>query len=69
MSTAIYEMHGEWWAAHTEVLPGVNPQGGTLDEARKYVAEAFQVVAEKNRELARREEPADCVREPLALPV
>ena len=69
MFTAIYEKHGEWWAAYIEEYPGVNTQGATLEEARRNLAEAFQMVVETNRELARREEAADCVREPLALPV
>ena len=68
MFTAIYEKHGEWWAAYIEEYPGVNTQGATLDEARRNLAEAFHLVVETNRDLARQQEAADCVREPLMMP-
>jgi len=68
MFTAIYEKHGEWWAAYIEEYPGVNTQGATLEEARENLAEAFQMVVETNREMSRRQEAADAVREPMALP-
>lgn len=67
MFTAVYEQQGEWWAAYIEEFPGVNTQGATLEEARRNLAEAFQMVIEANREIARMEQAAGCVREPLAL--
>lgn len=68
MFTAIYEKHGEWWAAYIEEYPGVNTQGATLEEARTNLAEAFQLVLETNRDLSRRQEAAGALREPMALP-
>jgi predicted RNase H-like HicB family nuclease len=68
MFNAIYEKHGDWWAAYIEEYPGVNTQGTTLEEARENLAEAFQMVVETNREMSRRQEAADAVREPKALP-
>jgi predicted RNase H-like HicB family nuclease len=68
MFTAVFEKHGEWWAAYIEEYPGVNTQGATLDEARSNLAEAFQMVMETNREMTRRQESAECVREPIMLP-
>jgi predicted RNase H-like HicB family nuclease len=68
MFNAIFEKHGEWWAAYIEEFPGVNTQGATLEEARENLAEAFQMVVETNRELSRRQAAADAVREPMALP-
>ena len=68
MFTAIYEKHGDWWAAYIEEYPGVNTQGATLDEARRNLAEAFHLVVETNRDLARQQEAADWVREPLMMP-
>ncbi len=65
MFTAVFEKHGDWWAAFIEEFPGVNTQGETLDEARQNLTEAFQMVIEANRELAREQESPDCVREPL----
>ena len=65
MFTAVFEKHGDWWAAFIEEFPGVNTQGATLDEARQNLSEAFRMVIEANRELARGQESPDCVREPL----
>lgn len=68
MFTAVYQKSGAWWAGYVEEVPGVNTQGATLDEARENLREALAMVLEANRELARRDEPADCIRETLALP-
>ena len=69
MFTAVFQKSGDWWAAYVEELPGVNTQGATLDEARRNLREALTMVLEANRELARREEPPDCIREDLAMTV
>ncbi len=69
MFTAVFEKHQEWWAAYIEEYPGVNAQGETMDEARRNLAEAFTMVVTANRELAREQAAADCVREPLAVAV
>lgn len=69
MITAVYEKHGDWWAAYIEEFPGVNTQGATLDEARRNRAKAFQLVVETNRDLAREQAAPECVRELLALAV
>jgi predicted RNase H-like HicB family nuclease len=68
MFTAVFQRSGKWWAGYVEELPGVNTQGTTLDEARENLKEALALVLEANRELARREEPVDCIREKLAVP-
>ena len=68
MFTAVFQKTGEWWAAYVEELPGVNTQGKTLEEARKNLREALQMVLEANRELARQQETGNCVREPLEIP-
>lgn len=68
MFTAVYRKSGKWWAAYVEELPGVNTQGKTLERARENLLDALAMVLEANRELARREETADCIRENLALP-
>ena len=67
MFTAVFQKSGEWWAAYIEEVPGVNTQGATLDEARENLREALAMVLEANRELARREESPDCIRETFAL--
>jgi predicted RNase H-like HicB family nuclease len=63
--TAVFQKSGEWWAAYVEEVPGVNTQGATLEEARENFREALTMVLEANRELARRDEPPDCIRESL----
>jgi predicted RNase H-like HicB family nuclease len=67
MFTAVYRKSGKWWAAYVEELPGVNTQGKTLDEARENLRDALALLLETNRELARREESPDCIRETLAM--
>ena len=44
--TAVYEKHGEWYAAYIKEIPGVNTQGRTLDEARENLEDAFQMLLE-----------------------
>jgi predicted RNase H-like HicB family nuclease len=67
MFTAVFQKSGEWWAAYVEEVPGVNTQGATLEEARENLRDALTMVLEANRELARRDEPPDCIRESLAV--
>jgi predicted RNase H-like HicB family nuclease len=66
MFTAVFRKSGDWWAAYVEEVPGVNTQGESLDEARDNLREALAMVLQANRELARENESADCIRENLA---
>ena len=50
--TAVFQQFPEGYAAFVEELPGANTQGKTLEEARKNLIEAVQLVLETNRELA-----------------
>ena len=68
MFTAVYQQCGNWWAAYVEEIPGVNTQGATLEEALENLKEALELVLQANRELARREEPAGCIREAVPVP-
>jgi len=68
MFTAVFKKAGDWWAAYVEEMPGVNTQGATLEEARENLNDALALVIEANRELARREEAADCIREKIPVP-
>jgi predicted RNase H-like HicB family nuclease len=68
MFTAVFQSCDGWWAAYVEEVPGVNTQGKTLDEARENLKEALSLVLQCNRELARQNEPANCIREPLIMP-
>lgn len=67
MFTAVYEKQGEWWAAYVEEITGVNTQGATKEEAEVNLREALEMVLQANRELARQNENADVIREPLML--
>jgi predicted RNase H-like HicB family nuclease len=67
--TAVFKKFPEGYAAFVEELPGANTQGETLEEARKNLIEAAQLVIEANRQLAEESlEGGEVIREPLALP-
>jgi predicted RNase H-like HicB family nuclease len=67
--TAVFRKFPAGYAAFVEELPGANTQGATLEEARKNLAEAVQLVLETNRQLAEEELSGQTViREMLALP-
>ena len=53
--TAIFLKIPEGYVGFVEELPGANTQGATLEEARKNLKEAVQLVLEANRELAEKE--------------
>ncbi len=50
--TAIYKKVPEGYIAFVEELPGANTQGYTIEETRKNLEEAIQMVLEANRMLA-----------------
>jgi predicted RNase H-like HicB family nuclease len=53
-----------WYIGWVEEVPGANTQGATLDEARRNLTEALEMVLESRRELAAREfEGQDLLRE------
>lgn len=51
--TAVYQEVPEGYIAFVEELPGANSQGATLEEARKNLREAVELVIEANRALAK----------------
>lgn len=66
--TAVFQKVPEGYIGFVEELPGANTQGKTLQEARKNLEEAVELVLEANRMLA--EEMVvgrETIREPLAL--
>ena len=67
--TAVFQKFPEGYAAFVEELPGANTQGKTLEEARKNLIEAVELVLETNRLLAEESlADTDVIREPLILP-
>jgi predicted RNase H-like HicB family nuclease len=50
--TAVFRKVPEGYIGYVEEIPGANTQGATLDEARRNLREAVQLVLEANRALA-----------------
>jgi predicted RNase H-like HicB family nuclease len=44
--TAIIERDGEWYIAYCPEIPGANGQGRTVEECRKSLAEAIELILE-----------------------
>jgi len=66
--SAIYLKTPEGYVATVAELSGVNTQGATLEDARRNLREAVELIIQANRALA--EEGlvgADTIREPLTL--
>jgi len=49
--TAVFRQVPEGYIGFVEELPGANSQGNTLEEARRNLQEAVELVLEANREL------------------
>jgi len=50
--TAVFQKSPYGYIGHVEELPGANTQGNTLEETKKNLIEAVQLVLESNRQLA-----------------
>ncbi len=50
--TAVFEKSPYGYIGYVEELPGANTQGKTLEEAKRNLVEAVQLVLEANRQLA-----------------
>lgn len=53
--TAVYEQVPGGYIGYVQELPGANTQGVTLEETRRNLNEAVQMVLQANRELAEQE--------------
>ena len=53
--TAVFEKSPHGYTGYVEEFPGVNTQGETLEEVRKHLIEALELVLQANRELAEEE--------------
>lgn len=66
--TAVFQKVPEGYIGFVEELPGANTQGATLEEARRNLREAVELVLEANRSLAQSElAGSEVIREPLKL--
>jgi predicted RNase H-like HicB family nuclease len=58
---------GGYWAICPEV-PGANGQGETIDETKRSLAAAIQLILEDRREDALRGLPQEAIRDTVAIP-
>ncbi|MEX0777485.1 MAG: type II toxin-antitoxin system HicB family antitoxin [Phycisphaeraceae bacterium] len=66
--TAVYQQVSQGYIGFVEELPGANTQGHTLEEARRNLREAVELVLQANRELAEEAiNGAKVIREPMDL--
>ena len=66
--TAIFEKSPYGYIGYVEELPGANTQGATLEEAKKNLIEAIQLVLESNRQIAEEEiSGKEIIKEPFGL--
>ena len=66
--TAVFRKVPEGYVAFVEELPGANTQGATLEEARRNLREAVELVLQANRTLAEADlGGSEVIREPLKL--
>ena len=64
--TAVFRQVPEGYIGFVEELPGANTQGTTLEEARRNLREAVELVLEANRELiGEATHGQNVIREPL----
>jgi predicted RNase H-like HicB family nuclease len=67
--TAVFQKVSSGYVGFVEELPGANTQGLTLDETRKNLIEAVELILDANRQLA--EETLvgqEVIREPFLVP-
>jgi predicted RNase H-like HicB family nuclease len=65
--TAIIERDEEWFIGYCPEIPGANGQGRTLEECRKNLASAIELILEDRREDGLRGIPQDAIRETVVL--
>ncbi len=51
---AVIEKHGRWYVGYIKQVPGVNTQGRTVSSTLRNLADAFRLVQEENRRLAKK---------------
>lgn len=67
--TAVYQRVTGGYVGFVEELPGANTQGGNLDETRKNLSEAVELILDANRQLAEEAIAGqDVIREPFLVP-
>jgi len=65
--TAIIERDDEWFISYCPEIPGANGQGRTIEECRKSLVSAIELILEDRREDALRGVPQEAIRETVVL--
>lgn len=65
--TAVIEKEGEWYFAACPEIPGAHGQGRTIEECRKSLAEAIELILGDRREDRLRGVPENGIREVIVL--
>jgi predicted RNase H-like HicB family nuclease len=65
--TAIIEQDEDWFIAYCPEIPGANGQGRTIEECRKNLAVAIELILEDRREDALRGIPQGAIRDTVIL--
>ena len=65
--TAIIEEDEGWFIAYCPEIPGANGQGRTVEECRKSLADAINLILEDRRDDALRGVPEEAIRETVVL--
>ena len=67
--TAVFQKVSSGYVGFVEELPGANTQGFTLDETRKNLSEAVELILDANRQLAEETLAGqEVIREPFLVP-
>jgi predicted RNase H-like HicB family nuclease len=65
--TAIIEQDGKWYIGYCPEIPGANGQGESVEECKKNLAGAIELILQDRREDARRGLPPDAVQDVVSL--
>ncbi len=65
--TAIIEKDDDWYIAYCPEVPGANGQGKNIQECKKSLADAVNLILEDRRQDALRGVPDDALQEVLTL--
>lgn len=67
--TAVFQKVPNGYVGFVEELPGANTQGLTLDETRKNLSEAVELILDANRQMAEETLAGqEVIREPFLVP-
>ncbi len=65
--TAIIEKDDDWYIAYCPEIPGANGQGRTIEECRKSLMEAINLILDDRREDALRGIPEDAIKDVVVI--